>query len=85
MPEVKQWCGKVFRLRAKMLAFVQQFTYYVCSEVLEPNWSDMVAKLAKISTVDEVLQIHSDFLDTCLNQCMLTNSKLLKVTHSSSP
>ncbi|KAF9366693.1 hypothetical protein BGX34_010368 [Mortierella sp. NVP85] len=78
-PEVRQWCGKVYRLRAKMLAFVQQFTYYVCSEVLEPNWSDMVGKLGKVSTVDEVLQIHSDFLDTCLNQCMLTNSKLLKI------
>ncbi|KAI8361191.1 Spc98 family-domain-containing protein [Mortierella sp. GBAus27b] len=77
--EVKHWCGRVYRLRAKMLAFVQQFTYYACYEVLEPNWNDMVAKLAKVSTVDEVLQIHSDFLDTCLNQCMLTNSKLLKL------
>lgn len=62
-----------------MLAFVQQFTYYACSEVLEPNWNDMVAKLAKVCTVDEVLQIHSDFLDTCMNQCMLMNPELLKV------
>jgi len=62
-----------------MLTFVQQLTYYVCSEVLEPNWRDLVSRLAKVSTVDEVLQIHSDFLDTCLNECMLTNSKLLRV------
>ncbi|KAF9899436.1 hypothetical protein BX616_003034, partial [Lobosporangium transversale] len=77
--ELKAWRGRVYGLRAKMLTFVQQFAYYVCSEVLEPNWRDLASKLAKVSTVDQVLQIHSDFLDTCLNQCMLTNSKLLRI------
>ncbi|KAG0326622.1 hypothetical protein BGZ99_009294 [Dissophora globulifera] len=78
-PELKQWRGRVYGLRARMLTFVQQFAYYVCCEVLEPNWRDLASKLAKVSTVDQVLQIHSDFLDTCLNQCMLTNSKLLRI------
>ncbi|KAG0274991.1 hypothetical protein BGZ95_009286 [Linnemannia exigua] len=78
-PELKQWRGRVFSLRGKMLTFVQQLAYYVCSEVLEPNWRDLASKLAKVSTVDQVLQIHSDFLDTCLNECMLTNSKLLRI------
>ncbi|KAI1316726.1 hypothetical protein EDD11_009542 [Mortierella claussenii] len=77
--EMKRWRGRVYALRAKMLTFVQQFAYYVCSEVLEPNWRDLTSKLAKVPTVDDVLKIHSDFLDTCLNQCMLTNSKLLRV------
>lgn len=31
-------------------------------------------------TVDELMQDHVDFLDTCLKECMLTNSKLLKVS-----
>ncbi|KAF9435799.1 hypothetical protein BGZ76_005507 [Entomortierella beljakovae] len=78
-PLLKQWRGRVYSLRSRMLTFVQQFAYYVCSEVLEPNWSDLVGKLAKVTTVDQVLQIHSNFLDTCLNQCMLTNSKLLRI------
>ncbi|KAF9921599.1 hypothetical protein FBU30_008353 [Linnemannia zychae] len=78
-PELKQWRGRVFSLRARMLTFVQQLAYYVCSEVLEPNWRDLVSKLEKVSTVDQVLQIHSDFLDSCLNECMLTNSKLLRI------
>ncbi|KAF8943777.1 hypothetical protein BGZ47_005073 [Haplosporangium gracile] len=78
-PELKQWRGRVYSLRARMLTFVQQFAYYVCSEVLEPNWRDLASKLSKVSTVDQVLQIHSDFLDTCLNECMLTNSKLLRI------
>lgn len=31
-------------------------------------------------TVDELMQDHVDFLDTCLKECMLTNSKLLKAS-----
>ena len=30
-------------------------------------------------TVDELMQDHVDFLATCLKECMLTNSKLLRV------
>jgi gamma-tubulin complex component 2 len=30
-------------------------------------------------TVDELMQDHVDFLDTCLKECMLTNSNLLRV------
>jgi gamma-tubulin complex component 2 len=30
-------------------------------------------------TVDQLMQDHVDFLDTCLKECMLTNSKLLRV------
>ena len=33
-------------------------------------------------TVDELMQDHVDFLATCLKECMLTNSKLLKVSVS---
>ena len=31
-------------------------------------------------TVDELIQDHVDFLDTCLKECMLTQGKLLKVS-----
>lgn len=33
-------------------------------------------------TVDELMQDHVDFLATCLKECMLTNSKLLRVSHA---
>lgn len=33
-------------------------------------------------TVDELMQDHVDFLATCLKECMLTNSKLLRVCQS---
>ncbi|CAO3622233.1 unnamed protein product [Cunninghamella blakesleeana] len=78
-PEIEKWKFRIFTLRNQMLAFVQQFTYYVTNEVLEPNWRQLETNLTKVSTVDEVLQYHSDFLDTCLKECMLTNSKLLRI------
>ncbi|CAG8631276.1 3384_t:CDS:10 [Acaulospora morrowiae] len=78
-PSLETWKSRVFALRQRMLVFVQQFTYYVTSEVLEPQWRNLEANLSKVSTVDQVLQYHSDFLDTCLKECMLTNAKLLRI------
>ncbi|KAG0269306.1 hypothetical protein DFQ27_003990 [Actinomortierella ambigua] len=77
--EMRGWRGRVYALRGRMMSFVQQFAYYVFSEVLEPNWRTLVQKLDQVSTVDQVLKFHSDFLDTCLKECMLTNSKLLRI------
>ena len=70
---------RIYSLRSKMLNFVQQFMYYVCFEVLEPNWVLMEQKIKKATTVEEVLKIHSDFQDTCLKECMLTTPNSLKV------
>lgn len=63
-----------------MLSFVQQILAFATFEVLEPNWRALEAKLEKVSTVDQLLRDHVDFLDTCLKECMLTSSKLLKVS-----
>ncbi|EJT99710.1 hypothetical protein DACRYDRAFT_55632 [Dacryopinax primogenitus] len=77
--EHEAWRRRVFNLRARMLAFVQQVMAYATTEVLEPNWRKLEASLDKVSTVDQLLKDHVDFLDTCLKECMLTSSKLLKV------
>ncbi|KAJ3042646.1 hypothetical protein HDV00_006925 [Rhizophlyctis rosea] len=71
--------ARLCALRAKMLHFVQEFMYYVCYEVLEPSWASLEKELPKVKTVDEVLQTHNDFLDTCLKECMLTNPTLIKL------
>jgi gamma-tubulin complex component 2 len=63
-----------------MLVFVQQLSYFCTNEVIEPNWFNMQTRLEKVKTVDELMQDHIDFLDTCLKECMLTNSRLLKVS-----
>lgn len=67
-----------FALRQRMLNFVQSFQYYSMYEVIEPNWHVMAEKLSTASTIDDVLAIHSNFLDTCLKECMLTNPSSLK-------
>lgn len=62
-----------------MLSFVQQILAFATFEVLEPNWRMLEAKLENVTTVDQLLRDHVDFLDTCLKECMLTSSKLLRV------
>jgi len=71
--------GPSFALRQKMLNFIQNLEYYMTFEVLEPNWEEMISKIksGKVSNVDQVLQIHSDFLTTCLNDCLLSSPVLL--------
>jgi gamma-tubulin complex component 2 len=101
-PRIELWKRKAWTLRARMLVFVQQLTYYCTAEVIEPNWTSLMSRLneegkgdakgkAKQTeeesggpqvkrTVDELMQDHVDFLATCLKECMLTNSKLLRVS-----
>lgn len=79
--DFQNWRKRVFLLRARMLAFVQQILAFATFEVLEPNWRRLEGRLeaGKVETVDQLLRDHVDFLDTCLKECMLTSSKLLKV------
>lgn len=88
------WKRRVWTLRARMLVFVQQLLYFCTAEVIEPNWAKFMSRLkakeenpsssspSLSRTVDELMQDHVDFLDTCLKECMLTNSKLLRVSYT---
>lgn len=78
-PLVERWKRRAWTLRARMLVFVQQLLYFCTMEVVEPNWAKLMKRLEEVKTVDQLMQHHVDFLDTCLKECMLTNSKLLKV------
>ncbi|TRX98335.1 hypothetical protein FHL15_000980 [Xylaria flabelliformis] len=84
------WKRRVWTLRARMVVFVQQLLYFCTLEVIEPNWQSLMSRLkAKDGsldgsgkpdrTVDELMQDHVDFLDTCLKGCMLTNGKLIRI------
>ena len=66
-------------LRQKMLAFVQQTMAFVTSEVLEPNWRELEEKLRRVGTVDQMLEDHVGFLDTCLKESGLTKAELIDV------
>ena len=82
--EIELCKRRAFTLRARMLVYVQQLLYFCTSEVIEPNWQAFMEKLkngskSAVGTVDELMQNHVDFLDTCLKECMLTNARLLRV------
>lgn len=62
-----------------MLNFVQNLQYYMMFEVLEPNWSILEQSLRAVTTIDDVLTVHNDFLDKCLRDCMLSSRELLKI------
>jgi len=93
-PMLERWKRRAWTLRARMLVFVQHFTYYCTAEVIEPNWQTLMNRVngceeanrdgsqKLLRTVDELMEDHVDFLDTCLKECMLMNSKLLKVSNS---
>jgi gamma-tubulin complex component 2 len=94
-PRIERAKRKAWTLRARMLIFVQQLIYYCTAEVIEPNWQSLMNRLnagggtsnggsgeGVKRTVDELMQDHVDFLATCLKECMLTNSKLLRVSHA---
>ncbi|KAL4964108.1 gamma-tubulin-complex subunit SPC97 [Aspergillus stella-maris] len=89
------WKRRAWVLRSKMLVFVQQLLYFCTAEVVEPNWQNLMGRVngtdadgSEVTvngtkqvnrTVDELMQDHVDFLDTCLKECMLTQAKLLKI------
>ncbi|KAI5641154.1 spc97 / spc98 family domain-containing protein [Phthorimaea operculella] len=67
-----------FALRQRMLSCIQHLQYYMCVEVIEPSWCQLIHSLDKVNNVDEVLERHNDFLEACLGDCMLTSPQLLK-------
>ena len=96
-PKLERWKRRAWTLRSRMLVFVQHFTYYCTAEVIEPNWQTLMNRVngceeanrdgsqKMLRTVDELMEDHVDFLDTCLKECMLMNSKLLKVEDPPDP
>ena len=61
-----------------MLNFVQSLQYYMTMEVLEPNWSTFEERLGGVATIDDVLRAHTDFLDSSLRDCLLSDNSILR-------
>lgn len=66
-----------FGLRQKMLNLIQNLSYYMMVEVVEPAWHSLLGSLATCTTVDDVLAKHGDFLNSCLHDCLLSSPQLL--------
>lgn len=68
-------------MKNSMLQFVRTMHYYICQNVLEPQWERFSTALRerRFTSVEEITNTHMNFLDTCLRECMLTNSKLVQL------
>lgn len=42
-------------------------------EVLEPNFHKFKEGLKKTNNIDEIMNLHNNFLDECLKECLLTD------------
>jgi len=51
------------------------------NEVILPCWEKFAKDIHSAETIDLVLEAHDKFLDTCLNQCMLTDSNLFNIIY----
>jgi gamma-tubulin complex component 2 len=83
LQSIRGLIGPTFLLRQRMLHFVQNLIYYMMFEIIEPNWEQMEsaifdsARNNKEYTVDDVLQVHGEFLQRTLEACLLTNRDLV--------
>merc|ERR1719483_824249 len=72
-------------LRMKMMDFLKSILYYLMDEVIEPNWLEFFKDIKRAKTVDEVINMHSEFLDKVLKLCLLRDinslQTLVKICH----
>lgn len=53
-------------LTQKMLNFVKSLIYYLSYEVIEKNWLLFMNNLDKITSLEDIIRFHDDFLNKCL-------------------
>jgi chemotaxis regulatin CheY-phosphate phosphatase CheZ len=62
--------------------FVKSLIYYLSEEVIEMNWIRFTQDLAKAANLEEIIQHHERFLNSCLKESLLTNQQLLQILAS---
>jgi gamma-tubulin complex component 2 len=70
--------AEAFALRQKMLNFVQNLEYYMMVEVIEPSFHQFLAKVHSKAQVDEISREHTNFVEGCLRDCMMTHKLALQ-------
>nr|XP_018897203.1 PREDICTED: gamma-tubulin complex component 2-like [Bemisia tabaci] len=76
--EGRQGYQKAFSLRQRMLFCIQNFAFYITEEIIEPNFNLFMMELKKAKDIDHVLELHSQYLEKSVSDCMLTNVALLE-------
>ncbi|KAJ3095832.1 hypothetical protein HDU97_006473 [Phlyctochytrium planicorne] len=79
---VERFAGRIAGVRGRMLHFVQELMQFVCMDVVGVHWEKFERRMGGVGTVDEVLRIHDDFLDSCLKDSLMTSTRLIKLLNA---
>jgi gamma-tubulin complex component 2 len=66
-------------LKQRMLNFVQNLLNYMTFEVFESSWISFEEKLKEVSNIDDVINYHGSFLDSCLRDCIIQSKSFLNI------
>lgn len=64
-------------LKRQMRVFLANLHQYLCFDVIEPNWNQLMESIPSASGMDVIIQVHTRFIDSCVRQAMFSNAKLL--------
>jgi gamma-tubulin complex component 2 len=78
--------GRLRQLEAKLSFFLRILNSYLFWDVLEYHWGILDKELNRLCnpenqspSIDQIIQLHTVFLDCCLKECLLTNWKLFRI------
>ena len=63
-----------FFLRDCMINFIKNLIYYLFNEVIEPNYIKLIKNLHEAKSMEEVINYHDKFLDTCLSEGLIIDN-----------
>ena len=52
--------------------FVRVLDEYAMVEVIQTSWEQLKRKLAQLQTFEQLIQLHSDYLDRIMDRCFVT-------------
>ena len=62
-----------------MLNFVQNLLNYMTFEVFESSWNAFEENIKNVNNIDDVIRHHTNFLDTCLRDCIVTSNSFQNI------
>ncbi|BES94411.1 Spc97 / Spc98 family [Nesidiocoris tenuis] len=71
--------GPALVLRNKMILFLQNMQNYITEDAIEPAWIEFLESVEHCESVDDLIQKHWDFLETCMKDCFLADLKMLSL------
>ena len=63
-----------FFLRDCMINFIKNLIYYLFNEIIEPNYLLLMKNLENAKSMEDVINYHDKFVDTCLNEGLIIDN-----------